>query len=182
MRIGRIGRWILLCGVAAIVPGTRAVAAKSSVMTIGDTAPGSVKGEVARGEGPANEFQLINVVRSSAVDAATGAASGKGQQRTITVTKVYGPNSQQLEQMLAENQLLSEVAIAFTGGSAGKVSGAIGLGARPKAVQKLVLKNAQITQIVQTRNVQQISLTYQSIEVTYASGKPASATDDWETP
>jgi type VI protein secretion system component Hcp len=45
-----------------------------------------------------------------------------------------------------------------------------------------VLKNAQITQIVQTRNVQQISLTYQSIEVTYASGKPASATDDWETP
>src|ERR1035441_4274999 len=113
MRIGRIGRWILLCGVAAIVPGTRAAAATSAVMTIGDTAPGSVKGEVARGEGPANEFQLINVVRSSAVDAATGAASGKGQQRTITVTKVYGSNSQQLEQMLAENQLLREVVIAF---------------------------------------------------------------------
>jgi hypothetical protein len=84
--------------------------------------------------------------------------------------------------MLAENQLLSEVVIAFTGSSAGKVSGAIGLGARPIAAQKLVLKNAQITQIVQTRNVQQISLTYQSIEVTYTSGKPASATDDWETP
>jgi type VI protein secretion system component Hcp len=45
----------------------------------------------------------------------------------------------------------------------------------------LVLKNPQITQIVQHRNVQQISLTYQAIEVTYASGV-AAATDDWEMP
>jgi type VI protein secretion system component Hcp len=106
-------------------------------------------------------------------------ASGRGQQRTVT--KVYGPNSQQLEQMAAENQLLREVVIAFPAGGGGRSSGATGMGAKSKAAQKLVLKNAQITQIVQTRNVQQISLTYQAIEVTYTSGGTTAA-DDWETP
>lgn len=183
MRIGQMGQWMLLCGVAAMVPGSRAAAATAAVMTITGTAQGVVKGDVARGGvAAADEIQLINVVRSSGVDAATGLASGKGmgQQRTITVTKVYGPNSQELEQLAAENQLLREVAIVFKGNAAGKVSGATGLG-RSKAAQKLVLKNAQITKIVQTRNVQEISLTYQAIEVTYVSGGTTAA-DDWETP
>jgi type VI protein secretion system component Hcp len=36
--------------------------------------------------------------------------------------------------------------------------------------------------IEQTRNIQKITIEYQSIEVTYTSGKTAAATDDWETP
>ena len=40
----------------------------------------------------------------------------------------------------------------------------------------------KVDEIQQTRNLQRITIEYQSIEVTYASGKPASATDDWETP
>jgi len=184
MRIGQMGQWMLLCGVAAMVSGPRAAAATNAVMTITGATQGVVKGDVARGGvAAADEIQLIDVVRSSGVDAATGMASGRGQgqQRTITVTKVYGPNSQELEQMAAENQVLREVAIVFKGSAAGKASGATGMGARSKAAQKLVLKNAQITKIVQTRNVQEISLTYQAIEVTYASGGTTAA-DDWETP
>jgi len=46
----------------------------------------------------------------------------------------------------------------------------------------LILKNVQADEIEQTRNLQKITLEYQSIEVTYASGKTAVATDDWETP
>jgi type VI protein secretion system component Hcp len=46
----------------------------------------------------------------------------------------------------------------------------------------LVLKNVQVVEIDQTRNLQKITIEYQSIEVTYASGKTAAAADDWETP
>ena len=46
----------------------------------------------------------------------------------------------------------------------------------------MVLKNVQVNEIDQTRNLQKITIEYQSIEVTYTSGKTAAAADDWETP
>ena len=46
----------------------------------------------------------------------------------------------------------------------------------------LILKNVQVDEVEQTKNIQKIILEYQSIEVTYTSGKSAAAADDWDTP
>jgi type VI secretion system Hcp family effector len=166
---------------ALLVPFLGAMAATPAVMTISGAGQDGAKGSVVRvGQGSA-EIPLINVTRSSGIDSTTGRASGRGPQKTITVEKVYGANSQQLEQALAENMLLREIVIAFKAGGPVKGSESTGMGVKSKAAERLVLKNATITQITQTRNVQQISITYEAIEVTYTSGGTA-ATDDWETP
>jgi type VI secretion system Hcp family effector len=178
----RNASWLfMLCAIATFLPAVRSMAATPAVMTIAGGAQGGVRAGASRGDEAADEIALINVVRSSGIDSATGRDSGRGPQKMITVEKVYGANSQQLEQALAENMLLREVVIAFKASGPVKGSAPTGMGGRSKAAQKLVLKNATITQITQTRNVQQIAITYQAIEVTYSSGGTA-ATDDWETP
>jgi type VI protein secretion system component Hcp len=126
---------------------------------------------------------------------ASGKRSSSGAD-TLIVTKYYDNSSAQLEQAAATNQVLQEVTIAFKTAAAStgttstsKVKGnsargsASGMAASTsKTAQVLVLKNVQVAEIDQTRNLQKITIEYQSIDVTYASGKPAAATDDWETP
>ena len=63
---------------------------------------------------------------------------------------------------------LSQVTIVFGGGGSGA----------GKAAQKIVLTNATILSIRKAGNSEQITLDYQTIEVTYVSGSK-SATDDW---
>ena len=111
------------------------------------------------------------------------------------MTKFYEANSAQLEQAAATNEVLHQVTIAFETAVAPTTSNfnvkeqlpteplASGAAAsQSNKAQVLILKNVQVDEIEQTRNLQKITLEYQSIEVTYASGKTAVATDDWETP
>jgi type VI protein secretion system component Hcp len=111
------------------------------------------------------------------------------------VTKFYDANSAQLEQAAATNEVLHQVTIVFetaaasgassnskVKGSANKNTSSGAAASNSKTAQVLILKNVQVDEVEQTKNIQKIILEYQSIEVTYTSGKPAAATDDWETP
>jgi len=168
-------------------------------MTIGEPAQGNVKGsKQVKGGSPATVIELLSVTRPGS-DAASGMASGKRSSSgadTLIVTKYYDSNSAQLEQAAATNQVLREVTIAFetaaaangatsnskVKGNANRTAASGAAASTSKAAQVLVLKNVQVDEIEQTRNLQKITIEYQSIEVTYASGKPATASDDWETP
>jgi type VI protein secretion system component Hcp len=198
MRFGLAGRLVLL-GSVALLSGAQAMAATAARMTIGEPQQGNVKGnKVQKGGSPSTVIELLSVTRPG-TDAASGSAAGKRSSSgadTLIVTTYYDTTSAQLEQAAATNQVLSEVTIAFetaaaaNGGTSNpKVKGNASRGAASgmaastsKTAQTLVLKNVQVADIDQTRNVQKITIEYQSIEVTYASGKPAAATDDWETP
>jgi type VI protein secretion system component Hcp len=197
---------LLLGCAAALLPAFHAMAATSATMTI-DTSEGNaaakVKGnKLPKGATPPTVIQLLSVTRPAS-DVASGSAAGRRSPSaadTLIVTKYYDANSAQLEQAASTNQVLPEVTIAFqtaiaaTGatsnskakGNSAK-SSASGMGtstSQSNKAQALILKNVQVDEIDQTRNLQKITLEYQSIEVTYASGKTASvtATDDWETP
>lgn len=181
MRTRLAGSLILLCGVAAMLPIARAMAATPATMVVEGAKQGTFKGDTVRmgSASGGGEIQLLSVVRGGggSADAMTGMAAGRRAPATVTVTKVYGPSSAELEQALATNETLREVVIVFEAGKS-----ATGMAAqKTKTAQKLVLTNATITQIVQNRNVQTITLQYQSIQVTTAGGS-TTATDDWETP
>lgn len=199
MRFGLAVRLFLL-GVVALLSAAQATAATAARMTIGEPQQGNVKGsKVQKGGSPATVIELLSVTRPG-TDAASGMATGKRSTPgadTLIVTKYYDTTSAQLEQAAATNQVLPEVTIAFqtavaaTGATSNsKVKGnsargsASGMAASTtsKTAQTLLLKNVQVDEIDQTRNLQKITIEYQSIEVTYTSGKPAAATDDWETP
>lgn len=200
-------RQFALLGCAVLLlPAFHAMAATSATMTI-DTNQGNaatkVKGnKLPKGASPATVIELLSVTRPAS-EVATGSAAGRRSSSgadTLIVTKYYDASSAQLEQAASTNQVLPEVTIAFqtavaaTGatsnskakGNSAKGS-ASGMGAstsQSNKAQVLILKNVQVDEIDQTRNLQKITLEYQSLEVTYVSGKTASvtATDDWETP
>jgi type VI protein secretion system component Hcp len=200
MRFGLAGRAALLVAMA-LLSGARAIAATPATMTIGEPAPqGKVKGnKVNKGESPAIVIELLSVTRPGS-DVASGSAEGKRSSSgadTLVVTKYYDGSSAVLEQAASTNEILHEVTIAFEtaatsgngtatnqkvkGNSARNSASGGASSAPPKAAQVLLLKNVQVDEVDQTRNIQKITLEYQSIEVTYASGKTTAA-DDWETP
>ena len=205
MRFGLAVRLILLGSAVSLLTGARAMAATAATMTIDTStqATGSAQGKVKggkqpKGGSPGTVIELLSVTRSG-TDAATGAANRKNSPSgadTIVVTKYFDSNSTQLEQAAAINQVLREVTIAFetpaaangaasnskVKGNANKAAASGAAASTSKTAQVLVLKNVQVLEIEQTRNLQRITIEYQSIEVTYTSGKPAAATDDWETP
>jgi type VI protein secretion system component Hcp len=198
MRFGLAGRLVLL-GAMALLSGARAMAATPATMTIGLPQQGNVKGsKQSKVSGPATVIQLLSVTRPGS-DAASGSAMGKRSSAgadTLIVTKYYDGNSAQLEQAASTNLVLPEVTIAFetaaaangatstskVKGNANRTGASGGAASQSNKAQVLVLKNVQVDEIDQTRNLQKITIEYQSIEVTYASGKAATATDDWETP
>jgi type VI protein secretion system component Hcp len=189
----------ILLGSVGLLSGARAMAATAARMTIGEPAQGNVKGsKQVKGGSPATVIELLSVTRPGS-DAASGMASGKRSSSgadTLILTKYYDSNSAQLEQAASTNEILHQVTIVFETAAASsgatsnlKVKGnanktaASGMAASTsKTARVLTLKNVQVDEIDQTRNLQKITIEYQSIEVTYASGKPAAATDDWETP
>jgi type VI protein secretion system component Hcp len=168
---------------------------------------GSKVNKQSKGTVPGNLIELLSVSRpgSDAVSAGARKTSAAAPVSSLIVTKAYDPTSAQLEEAEATNEFLHQVTIMFspsaTGAPAAAGTGkgsAAGASAKKnktgqasstdttsqtsKTAQVLVLKNAQIVSIEQTRNIQQITITYQAIDVTYTSGKIAAAADNWETP
>lgn len=199
MRFGLAGRSALL-GAVALLSGGRAMAATAATMTIGEpAAQGKVKGnKLAKGESPSTVIELLSVTRPG-TDAASGSGEGRRSSSgadTLVLTKYYDGSSAELEQAASTNEILHEVTIAFetaatagngaatnskVKGNANRSSAAGAAVSTSKTAQVLVLKNVQVDEVDQTRNLQKITIEYQSIEVTHTDGK-TTATDDWETP
>jgi type VI secretion system secreted protein Hcp len=126
----------------------------------------AMKGEVSRASSP-ERIRLISVSRETS----SGMASGKRMHKPITITKEVDASSPMLKQALAKRSGLGDVLIEFEGAGAGA----------GKAAEKIVLKNAMITGMQMVGGSEQISLDYETIEVTYVNGNKT-ASDDWETP
>jgi type VI protein secretion system component Hcp len=208
--IGRsifLGIAVGLLSAAQAIASTPATMMIESAPPATQGSKGSKGNKPSKGGVPENLIELLSVSRSGS-GAASGAASGSAKKTSagasIVVTKAYDASSAQLEQAEATNEFLHQVTIMFSpstagappaigngkgsvaGSSAKKSKSGQAIAAEPatpatKIAQVLVLRNAQITFIEQTRNIQQITITYQAIDVTYTSGKTAAATDDWET-
>ena len=164
MRIGQMGRLLVLCGVAMLC-GLQAVAAMNVYLTIKGS-PSKMKGDPSRASSP-ERIRLISVARETS----SGMATGKRMHKPITITKEVDASSPMLKQALAKSDVLGDVVIEYEGASAGSA----------KAAQKIVLTNAMVSGIQMVGKTEQITLDYQTIEVTYTNGSK-SATDDWESP
>ena len=164
MRIGQAGRLLVLCGVA-MLPGLQAVAAMNVYLTIKGS-PSKMKGELSRASS-SERIRLISVARETS----SGMATGKRMHKPITITKEVDASSPMLRQAQAKGDTLGDVVIEFEGASAGSA----------KAAQKIVLTNAMVTGIQMVGKTEQITLDYQTIEVTAVNGNK-SAMDDWESP
>jgi type VI secretion system Hcp family effector len=165
MEFGRMRRLVLLCGVAAVfLPAVQAMAAVDAYMIVKGARQGAIKGDSATGD-----VQLTGVVKDTTV--ATGATSGKRMHSTITITKKIDMASPKLAMASSSHELLSQVTIVFNGGGPGT----------GKLAQKIDLTNATIQSVRKVGGSEEITLDYQTIEVTYTKGGK-SATDDWSVP
>lgn len=170
MRIGRVGRLVVLCGVvSALLPAVSAMAAMDAYMTIQGAKHGKIMGGDAKTAGT-EQILLSDVVRSvsPAGDAATGATSGKRQHGTVTIVKEVDKASPMLFQAMSSNEVF-QVSIVFPAGSA----------KTEKAAQKIDLGDAVITNVSKVGGSERITFTYQKIEVTYMNGNK-SAQDAWD--
>jgi type VI secretion system secreted protein Hcp len=122
-----------------------------------------------KGEAPAGAIHLTSVVHQ--MDAASGMATGKRQHNAITITKEVDSASPSLFKASASHQVLRNVAITFQGNGAGA----------GKVAQRIVLTNATIASIRKVGNTEQITLDYQTSEVTWTDGGKTMA-DDWSVP
>lgn len=160
MRIG-LTRLMVLCGAASmLLPAANAVAAQVDMFITID----GIKGEAAGGA-----IHLTSVVHQ--MDASSGMATGKRQHNAITITKEVDSASPRFAQALATNETLKTVQIVFSGSGSGA----------GKVAQKIVLTNATILSIRKAGNTEQITLGYQTSEVTWTDGGKT-AMDDWSVP
>jgi type VI secretion system secreted protein Hcp len=164
MRFVHAGKLFVLSGVlSALLPAVPAMAAVDAYMTVKGAKQGSIKGDRM-----SETIRLVRVVRNTPM--ATGMATGRRMHSTITITKEVDAASPKLFQASTSNETLSEVVITFEGASGGA-----------KTAQRIVLTNATILSIRKAGRNEEITLDYQSIEVTWTDGGKT-ATDDWEAP
>jgi type VI secretion system secreted protein Hcp len=118
-------------------------------------------------------------------DVATGQASGKRQHQPVTVTKEWGASSPQLYAAAYTNEVLSQVVFNFyVTGPTGtqrldhtvKLTNAIIV-----SVRQSILLPQQGGPIIDSRELEEISLTFQKIDITSVPGG-TEASDDWQTP
>lgn len=122
-------------------------------------------------------------------DVATGQASGKRQHGPITVTKEWGASTPQIFQALVTNEVLTSVLFEFihtTPDGSEEVYQTVKLtNATVSAVQYLTgtgesAESAKTNAAYDTHELEQVSFTYQKIEMENLPGK-TSASDDWHT-
>lgn len=164
MRIVPAGRlFALSTAVAVLLSAVPAYAAMNVYVTIKGSKQGQIKGDSTSGQ-----IKLVSVTRESPT--ATAMPTGRRMHSTITIVKEIDRATPLLGQAMSTHETLSDVEITFTGGAAGA-----------KTAQKIVLTNAVILSVRKSGGNEQITLDYQTIEVTYAKGGKT-AMDDWEAP
>jgi type VI secretion system secreted protein Hcp len=165
-------------------------AASSFDVTIEGTKQGRFKGE--RGKGDKIAGLAFHYDVKSPRDAATGMASGKRQQGAITFTKAIDSSSPQIYQALIGNEVLKSVLFEFRGTNAN---------GEEMVFYQITLTNASISEVEQyvgmsglvtsadakhsgasdSSPLEDVSLTFQKIEVVSQVGKTMAA-DDWRRP
>lgn len=157
-----------------------AMAATSIRITVEGSRQGKFKIDVLRrNETPVVRYQYTV---SSPRDAATGMATGKRQHSPVVITKEWGASSPQFYQALTTNEVLKSVLIEFI---------RTGPDGRDAVFQTVTLTNASVSRINQfvnaapiagvppdERALEEISFTFQKIEVENKDGKTM-ALDDW---
>ena len=118
-------------------------------------------------------------------DVATGQASGKRQHQPVIVTTEWGASSPQFYAAAYTNEVLSAVAFNFY------VPGPTGLlqldhtikltNATIVSVKQSILLPQQGGPVIDSRELEEISLTFQKIDITSIPGG-TEATDDWLAP
>lgn len=159
-------------------------AASSFDVTIEGTKQGRFKGE--RGKGDKIAGLAFHYDVKSPRDAATGMASGKRQHGAITFTKAIDSSSPQIFQALISNEVLKSVLFEFRNTNAN---------GEEMVFYQVTLTNATISEVEQYAGMsgsggarhsgesdnsplEDVSLTFQKIEVVSQVGK-TTATDDW---
>lgn len=161
-------------------------------VTVEGTKQGKFKGESPR-EAHKEKFGCLSYKHEilSPRDAATGQASGKRQHKPIKVIKEWGPSSPQLFQALTSNEVLKSVLFEFfktdpngqeycyhtiklVNATISNIQYGTGFGTESIASSK------QSSQSYDTHELEEVSFTYQRIEVENKDGK-TSADDDWHT-
>ena len=114
------------------------------------------------------------------IDPATGAASGKRQHTPIIATKAWGAASPQFYQALVNNEILQTVAFTFNKvGSNGKEATYFTINLTHAVVVEIRQYVGGAPGLTDNANaLEDISFTYQKIEVADADAK-TSALDDW---
>jgi type VI secretion system secreted protein Hcp len=193
-RTARIVPWLLAFlllaallvwrGTAAAAPLTRASAAPAAsdglLVTIVGAKQGQFKGE---GTAKGSEGKLVGLgygfELSSPRDASTGQATGRRQFKPITFTKQVGAATPQILAALSTNEVLTSVLFEFFHTSPN---------GQQSVVQTVKLTNASISDDTQhstspgdpnVHELEEISLTFQKIEVQNNTGK-TTYIDDWE--
>lgn len=159
-------------------------------VTIEGTRQGAFKGESVR---EAHKDKIAGLSYSHEItsprDIATGQASGKRQHGPITITKEWGPSSPQLFQALVTNEVLKSVFFEFihttpdgleevyhtiklVNATVAKIRQSTGGGGAESA------GSAKTSASYDTHELEDISFTYQRIEVENKPGQ-TSADDDW---
>ncbi len=161
-----------------------ATAATTIRITVTGAKQGSFKGDVNSRLGAGG----ISVLRyeysvTSPRNATTGQATGKNQHSMVTITKAWSPSSVQFYQALVSNEVLRTVVIEFFKPDAG---------GRLTAFQTIRLTNASVAKVFQYVGVspsagvapqdaelEDISFTFQKIDIENAEAGKITATDDW---
>jgi type VI secretion system secreted protein Hcp len=151
-------------------------------VTIQGTTQGTFKGQ---GVGP-NKGKISGVAFSygveTPVDEGTGAPSGKRQHKPIIITKEWDAASPQLYQAIVTNETLKSVLCEFVNVNAAGVE---------QVAFTIELTNAAIVDfdgsvqfgekggpVIDTRELESISLVFQKITITSVTGD-TTTTDDW---
>lgn len=169
-----LGAWLWLA--LASLPASAAV---DAYMKIDGVKQGPFKGEGIR-NGSSQWIPIVAIEHAieSPRDAASGQASGKRQHKPIKITKETDASSPQLARAAAGREALREVVIEFV---------RRGPKGQEEVYQTVTLTNAVLSSIERrrggaagkdTHELEDVSFTYQKIEVTNAHGK-VSAGDDW---
>jgi type VI secretion system secreted protein Hcp len=152
-------------------------------LAIRGTKQGQFKGDVAP-KGPAEKWIRCSqflLSLTSPRDAATGMASGKRQYAPIVITKEWDAASPQIFQAASTNEVLAQVELEFLRPSPTGVD---------TVFQTITLTNATISAVKQYMGFpdageppnphpqEDVSFTFQKIEITNAEGRTM-AVDDW---
>jgi type VI secretion system secreted protein Hcp len=151
-------------------------------VTVTGAKQGVFKGETTQ-KGRENMIPLVAYSYGVTIprDVATGTASGKREHQPVVITKEWGASSPQFYTSAYTNETLTSVVLSF-------------FAINPKGIQQLdhtiKLTNAQIVSVQQSlhlpqsggpvidsRELQEISFTFQKIDIDIPNG--AEATDDW---
>lgn len=151
-------------------------------VTVNGTKQGKFKGETIRAKhkGKITGLRFYYEVKSPR-DSASGQATGKRTHQPVTFVKQWGPASPQFFQALTTNEILKSVLFEFMhsdGNGAEQIFHSILLTNASVCNYKAYLEIPTDSASLNVPELEEISLTFQRIEIESKTGKTM-AVDDW---